>query len=453
MKQMLLAALDMSCVGFLAQGVWTHPADRSTELNTLDYWLDYARLLEKGMFDILFLADAIGSYDVHGGSMDAAVRGGVQLPMNDPAVVVPAMASVTRHLGFGITGTVLYEPAYLFARRMSTLDHLTGGRIGWNIVTGILASGAKAMGHERIVPHDERYDMGDEFMEIAYRLWEESWDDGAVVLDRAKGVFADPAKVRRIAHQGKYFRMEAVHPCMPSPQRTPVLLQAGASGRGKQFAATHAECVFMNGTSRTAMAQNVADIRRLATEAGRDPAAIKILAGATIVTGRTEAEAQEKAAEYRRHASPEAVLAHASGGLGVDLSKYPMDEPIRYEENDANRTAMENLTRGQDGAYTPRRIADEMALSARNLLIVGSAEQVADELSGWIEATGIDGFNIARLVMPETTRDFIELVVPILQERGLVKREYREGALREKLFGNGDRLSAPHPAARVRNGG
>lgn len=450
MKQMILAALDMSCVGFLGQGVWTHPNDRSAELNTLDYWLDYARMLEKGMFDMLFLADSIGSYDVYGGTMDAALRGGVQVPMNDPAVAISAMASVTRHLGFGVTGNLVYEPGYLFARRMSTLDHLTRGRIGWNIVTGILASGAKAMGQQRMVPHDERYDMGDEFMEMVYRLWEGSWEEGAVILDRDRGVFADPSKVHLITHDGKYFRMEAMHLCTPSPQRTPLLLQAGASGRGKEFAATHAECVFLNGTSKTAIAENVADIRRRTVEAGRAPDAVKILAGATIVTGRTSKEAWEKAAEYRRYANPEAVLAHASGGLGVDLSKYPMDEPIRYEENDSNRTAMQSLTRGKDGAYTPRRIAEEMALSARNMLIVGSAHEVADEMADWIDKTGIDGFNVARLIMPDTTRDFIELVVPLLQERGLVKRDYRDGTLREKLFGMGARLAAPHPASKAR---
>lgn len=450
MKQMILSALDMSCVGFLAQGVWTHPADRSTDLNSLGYWMDYAKLLEKGMFDTMFLADTIGSYDVYGGNMDAAVRGGVQLPMNDPSVVVSGMAAVTKHLGFGITGNLVYEKPYLFARRMSTLDHMTGGRVGWNIVTGILASGARAMGQEKMVPHDERYDMGDEYLELMYRIWEGSWDEGAVKLDREAGLFADPDKVHTVVHDGKYFRMEAVHPCMPSPQRTPVLLQAGASGRGKQFAATHAECVFVNGSSKDSIAANVADIRHRAVKQGRRPDDVKVLAGATIIVGRTEKEAQEKAAEYRRHASPEAVLAHASGGLGIDLSRYPLDEPIRYEENDSNRTAMENLTRGKDGAYTPRRIAEEMALSARNLLIVGSVDQVVAELADWMEKTDIDGFNIARLIMPDTTRDFVEMVVPALQERGLVKRDYRDGTLREKLFGAGARLEAPHPAANAR---
>lgn len=453
MKQIILSALDMSCVGFLAQGVWAHPSDRSTDLNRLDYWLDYARLLERGMFDMLFVADTIGIYDVYGGSKDAAVRGGVQLPMNDPSVVVSGMAAVTSHLGFGITGNLIYEPPYLFARRMSTLDHMTGGRIGWNIVTGILKSGALAMGRERIVPHDERYDVADEYLALMYKLWEGSWEDGAMRLDRAAHVFADPHKVHAVRHVGKYFRLEGTHPCLPSPQRTPLLMQAGASGRGKQFAATHAECVFVNGVSKEGLAANVADIRRRAAERGREPGDVKVLAGATIIVGRTGRQAREKAADYRRHASPEAVLAHASGGLGVDLSKYPLDETLQYEETDANRTSMEALTRDKGRSYTPRKIAGEMALSARNLLIVGSADEVAAELVDWMEKTGIDGFNIARLIMPETTKDFVELVVPILQERGHVKSEYRTGTLREKLFGAGARLGAPHPAAAERRHG
>ncbi|MEW6645227.1 MAG: LLM class flavin-dependent oxidoreductase [Pseudomonadota bacterium] len=451
MKQMILSALDMSCVGFLAQGVWTHPRDRSTELNRLDYWLDYARLLERGLFDLLFIADAIGIYDVYGGSKDAAVRNGVQLPMNDPMSVVSGMAAVTRHLGFGVTANLLYEPPYLLARRMSTLDHLTGGRIGWNIVTGILASGAKAMGRDSLVPHDERYDIADEYLSIMYKLWEGSWEEGAAVIDRKAQVFADPSRVHAVRHDGKYFKLEAVHPCQPSPQRTPYLMQAGASGRGKQFAAENAECVFVNGVSKSQMAENVADIRRRAAALGRDPQDILVLAGATVIVGRTEAEAREKMRDYRRFASPEAVLAHAAGGLGVDLSKYPLDEPLRYEETDANRTSMEMFTKNRERSYTPRQIAEEMALSARNLLIAGSVEQVVAELADWMDKTGIDGFNIARLIMPDTLEDFVDLVVPALQARGLYKREYRAGTLREKMSGrSGALLGRPHPAARAR---
>jgi long-chain alkane monooxygenase len=446
MAEMILSALDMPCVGFLAQGVWTHPADRSLQVNQLRYWTDYARLLERGLFDMLFLADTIGIYDVYGGSKDAAVRGAVQLPMNDPFVALSGMAAVTQHLGFGVTGNILYEPPYLFARRLSTLDHLTGGRIGWNIVTGILASGARAMGLDRLVPHDQRYDVADEYVGLMYRLWEQSWEEGAVRQDAGAHLFADPAKVHEIDHRGAHFRLQATHPCVPSPQRTPLLMQAGASGRGRAFAAANAECVFVNGTSKPMMAEAVADIRRRTASFGRLPSDIKVLAGATIVVGRTAAEAEEKVADYRRYADPEAVLAHAAGGLGIDLSRFPLDEPLIHQETDANRTAMAALTGRKDRTYTPRQIAEEMALSARNLFIAGSVEDVVAEMADWIRSTGIDGFNVARLVMPESLRDFVDLVVPALQERGLFKAAYRPGTLREKLFGAEAHLPSSHPA-------
>lgn len=451
MAEMILSALDAFSPSFLAQGMWTHPRDRSTEVNTLSYWLDYARLLERGLFDMLFMADTLGVYDVYGGSPDAALRGGVHIPINDPAIIISGMAAVTKHLGFGITGNLTYEPPYLLARRFSTLDHATDGRIAWNIVTGILQSGARGMGQSAMMSHDQRYDMADDYLGLAYKLWEGSWEDDAVRRDTAAKVYADPAKVHEIVHEGDYFNMRGIHLCEPSPQRTPVLFQAGASDKGRGFAATHAECVFVNGTSRPAMAKTVADIRARAAALGRDPATIRILAGVTVIVGRTEAEAHEKRAEYQSHASTEATLAHASGGLGVDLSRYPLDEPLQYQETDSNRTLMEALTRRGDRQYTVRQVAEEMALSGRNLLIVGSAEQVAAELARWMAETGIDGFNLARLLMPESLEDFIDLVIPLLQERGQYKRAYRQGTLRQKLNpGAAPRLPTSHPAARYR---
>lgn len=450
-KEIILSALDMSSTAFLAQGVWAHPGDRSTQMNSLDYWLDYARLLERGLFDMMFFADIIGSYDVYGGSAAAAVRCGAQTPLNDPFMALSGMAAVTKNLCFGVSGNPIYEPPYLFARRMSTLDHLLGGRIGWNIVTGVVASGARAMGRDGIVAHDERYDMADEYLDLMYRLWEGSWDQDAVVLDRANHIFANPDKVRPIRHKGKYYRLEGIHPCTPSPQRSPVIIQAGASGRGKLFAAGHAECVFINGTSRDQVRANVADIRSHAVAAGRQAGDVKILSGVCVIVGKTDAEAQEKLHEYRSYGDPVAALVHLSSGLGIDLSTYPLDEPIRYQENDANRTAMETLTRNKDRTYTPRQIADEMTLSARNPLIVGSVETVVNELAAWMEHTDIDGFNLGRMVMPASYRDFIDLVVPALQERGIYKTAYREGTMRDKLFGRGPHLAAPHPAAMARS--
>ena len=213
------------------------------------------------------------------------------------------MAQVTEHLGFGVTCTLSYEPPYTFARRMSTLDHLTKGRIGWNIVTGYLDSAAKGSGLKGQSGHDRRYDIADEYMEVVYKLWEGSWEDDAVVRDRSRGIFAQPGKVHRIVHQGENYRVDAIHLCEPSPQRTPVLYQAGASGRGREFAARHAECVFMSAPSKQVVAPLVADIRARAARIGRDPRDILMFTLITVIPGETEAAAKAKLADYRSHIS------------------------------------------------------------------------------------------------------------------------------------------------------
>ena len=179
----------------------------------------------------------LGVYDVYGSSPDAALRNAAQTPGNDPLLLIPAMAAVTENLGFGVTSNLSFEPPYTFARRMSTLDHLTDGRVGWNVVTGYLDSAARGAGKDKQTAHDDRYDIADEYMEVVYKLWEGSWEDDAVLRDRARGIFADPAKVHRVHHEGKNYRLDAIHLSEPSPQRTPVLYQAGTSPRGRQFAA------------------------------------------------------------------------------------------------------------------------------------------------------------------------------------------------------------------------
>ena len=447
-KEIRINAFDMNCVGHIQHGMWTHPRDRSTAYNTLGYWQDLARIAERGKLDGIFLADIVGVYDVYQGGPGPSIEHAVQVPVADPLLLVPAMAAVTTHLGFGVTSNLTYEPPYLFARRMSTLDHLTNGRIGWNIVTGYLDSAARGMGLDVQPDHDRRYDVADEYLDVVYKLWEASWEDDAVLRDKEHRIFARPDKVHRIKHEGEYYRLDALHLCEPSPQRTPVLYQAGSSTRGREFAATHAECIFVNAPNKEITKSIVADIRQRAAAKGRDPADIKVFVGRSAVVGRTRREAEEKYEDYHRHASIQGALAHFSASIGVDLGRYELDEPIRHEKNDANNSALEAITTRAKEPWTVQRLIDQMGLGSRQKPIIGSAEDVADELQSWVEDTDVDGFNLSRIVTPESLEDFVDLVVPVLQDRGIYKHDYAPGTLREKLQGPGRaRLPASHRGA------
>ncbi len=445
-RQILLNAFNMNSVGHIHHGLWTHPRDNSTAFNTLQYWTDLARLLERGLFDGLFIADILGVYDVYGQGVDLTLQEAIQLPVNDPLLLVSAMAGVTRHLGFGVTANLTYEAPYPFARRLSTLDHLSGGRVGWNIVTGYLESAAKAMGLGQQVEHDRRYDQADEYLEVLYKLLEGSWQDDALVVDRARRVYAQPGKVHKVVHQGEFYQVEGYHLSQPSPQRTPVLFQAGSSARGLRFAGQHAECVFIGGHNKTAVREQVDKVRASALSAGRPAEAIKVFMGISVIVAATEADARDKHAEYLRYASPEAGLAHFSSSTGIDFAEYGLDEPIRYQKTNAIESVVKAFT-APDSGWTKRRLLEQHALGGRYPVLVGSPSQVADQLQAWFEETGLDGFNLTRIVSPESYADFIELVVPELQNRGLYKTAYADGSLRHKLFGQGPRLPENHSGA------
>ncbi|OWY26994.1 LLM class flavin-dependent oxidoreductase [Herbaspirillum robiniae] len=450
-KQIRLNAFNMNCVNHINHGLWTHPRDRSQDYTDIAYWTHLARLLERGKFDGLFLADIVGVYDVYQGSTDITLRESIQLPVDDPLLLISAMAAATEHLGFGITANLTYEAPFLFARRMSTLDHLTRGRVGWNIVTGYLDSAARAMGLTEQLEHDQRYDRADEFMEVVYKLWEGSWEDGAVVRDRANRVYADPAKVHKIRHSGDYYRVEGIHLSEPSRQRTPVLYQAGSSGRGQAFGARHAECVFISSQTREAAKKLVQGIREGAEREGRDPDDVKIFMGLTVVTAHTERDARDKYREYASYASPEAGLAHFSAGTGIDFSRYELDEPIRAAKTNSIESLVKTVTNPELN-WTKRKLLQQLELGGRYATVVGSPVQVADELEAWVADTGIDGFNLTRTVTPESFEDFVDLVIPVLQERGSYKRDYAQGTLREKLFGGGATLPQRHVGAGFRAG-
>jgi FMN-dependent oxidoreductase (nitrilotriacetate monooxygenase family) len=444
-------AFQMNTVGHQSPGLWTHPRDNSHNYTDPQHWVALAQLLEAGRFDAIFLADVLGVYDVYQGSVAAALRGAVQVPLNDPLALVPLMAYVTKHLGFGVTCALTYEHPYPFARRMSTLDHLSGGRIAWNIVTGYLDSAARNLGLDRQLGHDQRYDLADEYMDVVYKLWEKSWDGDAVVNDKARALYVDPARVHAINHDGPYYKVPGIHLCAPSPQRTPLLFQAGSSQRGLDFAARHAECTFVSGPGIAVVKRNVDQIRAAARACGRDENALLIYAQALIITGASAALAQAKHEEYLRHVDLDAALVLLSGWTGVDFSRYPLDATIDYIDVEAGRSALASFSSADPSrTWTVRAAAEHIALGGRGPVLVGDAAQVADQLEAWIDQSGIDGFNLTFAVAHETMQDVVTYIVPELQRRARYRTEYDAGTLRHKLQGAGPHLHPQHAGRQVK---
>jgi FMN-dependent oxidoreductase (nitrilotriacetate monooxygenase family) len=451
-KRIHLNAFDMTCVGHQSPGLWRHPRDQSHRYRDLEYWTELAQLLERGRFDSMFIADVVGVYDVYQGSPEPAIVDAAQIPVNDPLLAVSAMAAVTRHLGFGLTVSSTYEKPYAFARRMTTLDHLTKGRVAWNIVTSYLDSAARNLGLDQQVRHDERYNVGDEFLEVCYKLWESSWEDGAVLRDRERGIFTDPAKIHPIEHKGKYFEVPGIFLCEPSPQRTPVLYQAGASSRGRNFAATHAEGIFTTGTRPEVLRPSIVDTRARAEAAGRDPQSVKFFSLMTVITAPTDEEARAKYEDYLRYASYDGALALYGGWSGLDLSQYQPDTPLKYIETDAVQSAVAAFsTADPDREWTPREIAKWVSVGGMGPVVVGSPATVADEMERWVEEADVDGFNLAYAITPGTFEDIVEYLVPELARRGRVRTGYEGTTLRESFYGAGQqRLRGDHPGARYR---
>ncbi|MDF2435162.1 MAG: long-chain alkane monooxygenase [Mucilaginibacter sp.] len=454
-KQISFNLFEMNTVGHISHGLWVHPSNTRHRFNDLDFWIEEAKLLEEGLFDAVFLADVIGTYDGYRGGPETALREGVQIPSNDPLLVIPAMAAVTKNLGFAATFSTTYEPPFAFARRASTLDHLTKGRFGWNIVTSYLPNAARNFGLEDEVAHDDRYGIAEEYLEVLYKLWEGSWDDDAVVRDRESRIYTDPSKVRYINHVGAHYRVAGPHLSEPSVQRTPVLFQAGSSARGKAFAARHAEGVFVGGTTIESYRTNVADIRGLADENGRGRDSVKTFASAVIVVDKDRESAMVKAEEYKKLSSAEGYLAHAGGG-GIDLAAYPKEALISDILAAENRQGRDNSP--ENRRYAPGvTVGDALETLTRfdrsAFFVAGSPTDVADAIEGWVRDTDLDGFNLRQFLTPGTAEDFIAYVIPELQRRGLYRTKYEESTLRERLFGAGNtRLPDQHPGARYRGG-
>ncbi|HCI7191472.1 TPA: LLM class flavin-dependent oxidoreductase [Acinetobacter baumannii] len=451
-KRISFNAFEMNCIAHQSPGLWRYPQDRSVEYKDLEYWADLAQILERGFFDGIFIADVLGIYDVYHQSAEHALTGAVQVPVNDPLQIVPAMAAVTKHLGFGVTTSISFEHPYPFARRISTLDHLTKGRVGWNIVTSYLESGSKNLGLKTQVNHDNRYDIADEYLEVLYKLWEGSWEEGSVLRDRESGIFADHKKVHPIQHEGKYFTVPGIHICEPSPQRTPVLYQAGASSRGQKFASQNAECVFIAAPSKIATKKVVQGIRQKLAQEGRDPYSVKIYALLSIVTDETDAKAQAKFKEYQSYGSYDGALTLLSGWSGVDFSQYQPTDKVEYIQTNAIQSLLDSYVNADpERVWTIEEIANWNSLGGNGPVLVGSAETVSDALEQLVEDTDVDGFNLAYILAHQTFADVVEFIVPELQKRGVYQTSYAQGTLREKLFGAGPYLPENHRGAKYRN--
>jgi long-chain alkane monooxygenase len=434
------------------EGLWRWPGeypDRdAAPYASLSFWTGLAERLECACIDAVFFADVLGVYDVYGGSWHTAAREAVQLPSIDPVPVIPAMAAVTRKLGFAVTYSTTYNPPYLCARLFSTLDHLTGGRIAWNIVTSFLAS-AEVNGLGAYLDHDQRYDRADEYLAVVRALWEDSWEDGAVLRDPAGTGYADPGRIHEIDHDGRWYRVRGPHQCEPSPQRTPVLYQAGASGRGLTFAARHAEVVFVTLAEPRSGAKQVKQIRQRIRDAGRDPAGVKILQGMPVLLARTRAEAEARAGLYVNLRSREGLLCKWCGWTGIDLAGYPDDTPIDQIKTNGSRTPLDFIRSSDpERDWTVGDVRQVITRQFRPLrggrwMLFGTAQEVASQMERWITVTGVDGFSLIPCPPMAGILDICEMLVPELQRRGLFRDAYADDelTLRERYFGARSRVS------------
>lgn len=409
---------------------WVYPKDKIRhQWHEIGYWEEIARTLERGRFDMFFFADGWA------GGGEVGTRYAIQFPTHDPVILVSRLSTATEHLGFAVTMSTSFYPPYMTARKLPTLDHVTEGRIGWNIVNSLNSAEARNFGVDDLLPHDERYERADKYMEVCQALWDSGEPDAmvpdAMVMDMENKVFADPDKVHRIDHAGKYFDVMGPLNVVPGPQVRPVLFQAGASPRGREFAVRHAECIFGAGGGAKGMREFADDIAQRSAKAGRTPP--KIIWGLQPIVAASEAEAKERQEEMVARIPIEAGLATMAGHFNLDLTKVDLDTPV-------SQLPQIDGTRGMLAMYTdanPDITFRQIAQSYLNLAAGGPAgtpEQVADAMQALFEDGGGHGFQLTpAYYAPDYYADIVDLLIPELQRRGLVRREYTGTTLRDHL--------------------
>jgi FMN-dependent oxidoreductase (nitrilotriacetate monooxygenase family) len=414
---------------------WRHPEARH-DVTSPEYYRHLARVLEAGKFDLGFFDDRLAMPDMFGGDHRHTVEHGIRAVKLDPVVTLMAMAMATERIGLGATCSTTYLPPYHVARVFATLDHMTEGRAGWNVVTSVNDNEARNMGLEQAPDHDERYDKADEYMQVVHGHWD-TWESDAVVADRDSGLYAHGDKVHRLDHQGEHYRSRGPFTVPRTPQGHPVVIQAGQSGRGVQFAARWGELMF---TSQTRLERSVrarTELRQAVEDAGRDPDQVKVANLTFPMVGRTLSEAEDKRAAYDELPTLIDDLSLLSEGLNFDFSGRDLDAPLT-DDDLANMTGIQAI-RDQvlEAADSPNPTTrDFVRMSGRGRLAhptVGGPTELADHIEEWATAGGCDGFVIGGTHMPGTFEDFVELVVPELQRRGLFRTEYEATTLRGHL--------------------
>lgn len=454
MKPLILGLFQTVTPNGTSGNSWRHPDNTTVNYRSLTYWTSLAQRAEAAKLDFIFLADSFGYPSLNGVVPHAAIED-ADLSRSDPLVLVSALASATERIGLVLTSATTYDLPYSNARRFATLDHFSNGRVGWNIVTGSSADTASALFGLDLTKHSDRYAVADDYVDLSLTLWEGAWQDGAVKADKEARVYADASMVHPVEYVGPYFSCHGMFTVEPTPQRTPVLFQAGTSERGKEFAARNAECVFLQGTTAPAVAANVKDIRDRAEAAGRDRDSIKILVGVTLLTDPDPDQARLKAAELAEYSSDVAGAVRFAFNTGINLLDLDPDSTLEGMTSEVGQSNIDRYQATQDHpAATVREILAEFRTRGlRGLILAGTPDEVVEQMTDYVAETGIDGFMIESHLSPGTHDDIFEHLLPRLRERGLFREEYEEETLRERLFGLGQRhLRDDHRGASFRAG-
>ncbi len=414
---------------------WRHKDSWPKTTMQLEVFIAMAKLAEHGKFDMLFLADGNAVRAMDDPLMFVANTSTDRPASYDPLMLFAALSQHTKDIGLLATAVTTYDEPYLLARRFGSLDHLSNGRACWNIVTGNFEGDAANFGRQAHVPRQERYERADEFVTICKGLWD-SWAEDAFIEDNASGHFLDPAKVQRLNHAGKHFSVQGPLNVARLPQGYPVLAAAGQSEPGRELAAKHAEVVFSIAMTKEDAQAVYADLKARAVRHGRNPDHFRVLPGIAIYAGETAAEAEELYAELQEAIDPAVGVASLSKFCRTDLSGYPIDGPLPDLSAEvvgmtSYRQAIDRLAKQQN--LTIRQMYKLMVPSVGHPIFKGSATQVADEMEDWFRGQACDGFNVYMPVLPHSLERFVDLVIPELQRRGLFRKEYPGGTLRNTL--------------------